>query len=143
MNFKTFDSMDLQGYGGNSKRIIFKHMLQIRFVCTSCEVALRCMPQNTFEERSTLVHITWCFQAISDYLSQCWVRAKLPYDITKPQWVNICRVKPIGIWLLFVSLLLLFWYLLASDYLQTKHSLPGASPPKERLANQAQILRHR
>ena len=39
--------------------------------------------------RSTLVQVmTWCRQATSHYLSQCWPRSLLPYGVTRPQWVN-------------------------------------------------------
>ena len=30
----------------------------------------------------------WCHQAISHYLSQCWLRSLLPYGVTRPQWVK-------------------------------------------------------
>ena len=33
--------------------------------------------------------MAWCRQATSHYLSQCWPRSLSPYDITRPQWVNI------------------------------------------------------
>ena len=29
----------------------------------------------------------WC-QATSHYQSQCWPRSRLPYGVTRPQWVN-------------------------------------------------------
>ena len=32
--------------------------------------------------------MAWCCQATSHYLSQCWPRSVLPYDITRPQWVR-------------------------------------------------------
>ena len=41
------------------------------------------------DDKSTLVQVmAWCRQATSHYLSQCWPRSLLPYDITRPQWVN-------------------------------------------------------
>ena len=47
------------------------------------------MPQNTFEDQSTLVQVmVWCRQATSHYLSQCWLRSMSPYGISRPQWVN-------------------------------------------------------
>ena len=32
--------------------------------------------------------MAWCRQATNHYLSQCWPRSLLPYDVTRPQWVN-------------------------------------------------------
>ena len=32
-------------------------------------------------------------QAISHYLSQCWPRSLLPYDVTRPQWVKTHRSR--------------------------------------------------
>ena len=55
------------------KSIILEHMLQIKFMIISCEISVRWMPQNTFDDRSTLVQVmAWCLQATSHYLKQCW-----------------------------------------------------------------------
>ena len=41
-------------------------------------------------DQSTLVQVmAWCHQATSHYLSQCWPKYLLPYDVTRLQWVNI------------------------------------------------------
>ena len=72
----------------NLESVIFKHMLRIKFMST-CKIALRSLPQNLPNEKSTLVQVmAWCRQATSHYLSQCWPRSLLPYGITRPQWVN-------------------------------------------------------
>ena len=34
--------------------------------------------------------MAWCHQATSHYLSPSWPRSLSPYDITGPQWVNVC-----------------------------------------------------
>ena len=39
--------------GSNYKSVISKHMLQIKFMSTSWEIALRGMPQNTFDDFPT------------------------------------------------------------------------------------------
>ena len=40
-------------------------------------------------DKSTLAQVmAWCHQATSHYLSQCWPRSVLPYDVTRPQWVK-------------------------------------------------------
>ena len=55
----------------------------------SCEIALRWMPLDLTDEKSTLVRITaWCRQATSHYLSQCWPRSMSPNGVTSPQWVK-------------------------------------------------------
>ena len=55
----------------------------------SCEIALRWMPLNLTDDKSTLVQVmAWCRQATSHYLSQCWPRSMSPYAITRPQWVK-------------------------------------------------------
>ena len=48
------------------------------------------MSLDLTDEKSTLVQVmAWCRQAPSHYLSQCWPRSMSPYDVTRPQWVNV------------------------------------------------------
>ena len=55
----------------------------------SYEIALRWIPLNLTDDKSTLVQVmAWCRQATSRYLSQCWPRSVPPYGVTRPQWVN-------------------------------------------------------
>ena len=57
--------------------VIFKCMLQIKFMITD-EIALTWMLQNTFDHMSTLVQVmAWCQQATSHYMSQYWPRSSL------------------------------------------------------------------
>ena len=52
------------------------------------------MPWHLTNDKSTLVQVmTWCRQATSHYLSQCWPSSLSPYGITRLQWVNgvICH----------------------------------------------------
>ena len=64
-------------------------MLQIKVMCTFCEIAFRWMPQNTFDEKSTLVEeMAWYSLATSHYLSQCWLRFMSEYDISRPKQVK-------------------------------------------------------
>ena len=64
-----------------------KNMIQSSSLGT--DIALKWMPQNLTNEKSTMVQVmAWCRQATSHYLSQCWPRSMLPYDVTRPQWVN-------------------------------------------------------
>ena len=65
------------------------HMMSLGHSGVFCEVALRWMLQNTFKDKSTLVQVkTWCCQAISLYLSQCWPRSLWPYGVTRSQCVH-------------------------------------------------------
>ena len=53
------------------------------------EIALRWMPLDLTDDKSTLVQVmAWCHQATSHYLSQCWPRSMSPNGVTRPQWVN-------------------------------------------------------
>ena len=55
----------------------------------SCEIALRWMPLDLTDDKSTLVQVmAWCHQATSHYLSQCCPRSMSSNGITRPQWVN-------------------------------------------------------
>ena len=84
------------------KSIISENMLGIKFMRTSCEIALWWMPQNTFDGKSTLVQImAWCRQATSHYLSQCQSRSMSPYGITKPKsvkWNIIIHITKYSDW---------------------------------------------
>ena len=76
-------------WGNSFKSVIFRHMLQIKFMNTSCKITPRWMPQSTFDDKSALIHVmAWCCQATSHNLRQCWSRSMLPYDIAKLHWVN-------------------------------------------------------
>ena len=47
------------------------------------------MPQNLTDEKPTLVQVmTWCCQATSHRLNQCWLRPVSPYGVTRPQWIK-------------------------------------------------------
>ena len=54
------------------------------------------MPLDLTDDKSTLVQVmAWCHQATSHYLSQCWPRSLLPYDVTRPQWVKAQLWSPL------------------------------------------------
>ena len=51
----------------------------------SSKIALRWMPLDLTDDKSTLVQVmAWCCQATSHYLSQCWPRFMSPYGVTRP-----------------------------------------------------------
>ena len=77
-------------YINNLESVIFKHMFRIKFMNISCKIALRSVPQNLTNGKSTLVQvIAWCCQATRHYLSQCWPKSMSPYSVTRPQWVLV------------------------------------------------------
>ena len=50
---------------------------------TPCKIALRWMPYNLTNEKSTLIQVmAWCHQATSHYLNQCGPRSLMPYWAT-------------------------------------------------------------
>ena len=70
---------------------IFKLILMSDGWGIFCEIALRWQLLNLTGDTSSLVQVmVWCRQATSHYLSQCWPSSSMsPYDVTKPQWVNL------------------------------------------------------
>ena len=59
----------------------------------SYEIALRWMPLDLTDDKSTLVQVmAWCRQATSHYLNQCWPRSMSPNGVTRPQWIKLCWV---------------------------------------------------
>ena len=75
----------------NSKNRIFNFDLLIGIFRSSRDNALRWMPQDLNDDKSTLVQVmAWCRQATSHYLSQYWLSLLLTYGIARPQWVKWC-----------------------------------------------------
>ena len=71
------------------KTAIFNLVLLIVIFTSSKDNALRWMPRDLNDDKSTLVQVmAWCRQAPSHYPSQCWPSSMLPYDVTRPQWVK-------------------------------------------------------
>ena len=74
----------------------------ITLMSYSCEIALRKMKSNIFEDEAILVQvIAWCHQTLSHYLNQGWPRFMSSYGDIRPQWVisswlcgNICCHRP-------------------------------------------------
>ena len=67
--------------GISSKSVLSEHELRIQFLSASCDIAPRWMPQNTFDDKSTLDYI-----AISHYLNQCWAKSISPHGVTS--WIG-------------------------------------------------------
>ena len=67
-----FNSLVPGRCGSNFKDITFKLVIQNCSLCTRCEVALRWMPQNLTNEKSTLVQLMVCS----------------PHGVTRTRWVN-------------------------------------------------------
>ena len=71
--------------------VIYKDALMINFL-SICEIVPRWMPQDLFDDRSTLaLMIAWCHQATSYNLNQCQPRSVSPYGVTRSQWVKGSR----------------------------------------------------
>ena len=77
------------GFENIFQNVFFKLISWIDTLSNSCETALRSMPQNPSDDKSTLVQVmAWCRQAASHYLSQCCPKSLSPYGVTRLQWVN-------------------------------------------------------
>ena len=73
----------------DSKNVIFNRVLLIGIIRSSHDNALRWMPRDLTDDKSTLVQVmAWCRQATGQYLNQCWPRSVWPYGVTRPQWVK-------------------------------------------------------
>ena len=84
-----FNSLVPGGFHYSLKLVNFKFISTINILSIFCEIAIRWMPQHLTDHKSTLIQVmAWCRQATSHYLSQCWHRSMLPYDVTRPQWVK-------------------------------------------------------
>ena len=86
----SFNSLVPEGFDYSLKWVNFKLISTINILSIFCEIAIRWMPLHLTDHYSTLVRVmAWCRQATSHYLSQCWLRSLSPYDVTRPQWVNL------------------------------------------------------
>ena len=85
----------------NFRWVIFKLTLVNGHLGISYEIALRWMPLDLTDEKSTLVQVmAWCRQATSHYLSQCWPRSmssegnftknNLSHQLLKWAWKLLC-----------------------------------------------------
>ena len=75
------------------KTAIFNLVLLIGIFTSSGDNAMRWIPRDLTDDKSTLVQVmACCCQATSHYLSQCWPSSMSPYGVIRPQWVNkICN----------------------------------------------------
>ena len=71
----------------------------ITWAITAHEFALKRMPQNHTNEKSTLFRVmSWYPQATRHDLSKCWPRSMPPYGVTMPKCLNL-RVFPLPVYL--------------------------------------------
>ena len=88
-NSGHFNSLTPGKFQFNFRLVIFKLTLVNGGWGISNEIALRCMPLDITDDKSTLVQVmAWCRQATNHYLSQCWPISLSPNGVTRPQWVN-------------------------------------------------------
>ena len=60
--------------GSNFESVISEQRLRIKIMSTSCEIALRWMPQNLTDDYSTLVQVmAWCLIQHVHYFDVTWV----------------------------------------------------------------------
>ena len=75
-------------------------MVYIYMLSISCEIALRWIPLNLIDDKSTLVQVmAWCHEATSHYQNQCWWSSMMPCGTTT--WTNVdqvlwCYLAPLG-----------------------------------------------
>ena len=88
-NYVSINSLAPGKPGCHVKTAIFNLVLSIGIFISSNYNALRWMPWDLTEDKSTLVQVmAWCRLATSHYLSQCWPSSMSPYGVTRPQWVR-------------------------------------------------------
>ena len=76
-------------FGGDFKILIFNLVLLIGILRSLYDNALRWMPRNITDDKSTLVQVmAWCRQATSHYLGQFWPKSMSPHGVIRPQRVN-------------------------------------------------------
>ena len=85
--------------GCHFKTATFNLVLLIGIFTSSKDNALRWMPMDLTDDKSTLVQVmAWCRQATSHYLSQCWPSSMLSYGVTRSQWVNLTAIE-VNVWM--------------------------------------------
>ena len=85
-----FNSLAPGRPGCQFKTAIFNLVLLIGIFTSSKDNALRWMPRDLTDDKSTLDQVlAWCRQATSHYLIKCWPSSMSPYSVLGPQWVNI------------------------------------------------------
>ena len=68
----SFNSLVPGRIGSIFKSVIPEHLSRIKLMNTPCEIVLKWMPQNTCDDKLTLVHgMVWCHQPRSQYMSEC------------------------------------------------------------------------
>ena len=107
LSLKCFNSLLAPGRPRwHFKTAIFNLVLLIVIFTSSKDNALRWMPWDLTDNKSTLVQVmAWCCQATSHYLSQCWPSSMSPYGVTRPQLVKsyariLCVFVLFIIWIL-------------------------------------------
>ena len=91
----------------DSKSVVFNLVLLIGVFRSSYDNALRCMPRDLTDDKSTLVQVmAWCRQATSHFVSQFWLSSLSPYGVARPQWVKVTCKSHV--------LVQLAWYLTVS-----------------------------
>ena len=131
------NSLALGRCGCYFENVIFEHMLCIKFMGTSCQIAMKWMPWHTFDDESTLVQVmAWCYQPAGPHLSQCYPRSTCSYGNTLPYFFDKWYISPncshkfVSYWFynrcMAVDILVSFCDILVQSYYQnvfTEHSI--------------------
>ena len=90
----SFNSLTPERFGCDFIDSIPNLILSISSLRSLHDNALRWMPQNLTDHKSTLVQvIAWCRQATSRYLNQWWLGLLSSYGVVRPQWVNSSKPR--------------------------------------------------
>ena len=85
LSYVSLNSLPPERFKFDIRRVIFKLTLANGGWGISHEIALRWMPQDLTDDKSTLVQVNAsCHQATSHYPSQCWPSFQLLYGVTGP-----------------------------------------------------------
>ena len=96
----VFNSLAPGRFEQSFRSVIFKLISVTDGWGISSKIALKWMPQDLTDDKSTLVQVmAWCRQATSHYLSQCWPRFMSLYGATGHKCVKRCYnvMEPIPI----------------------------------------------
>ena len=84
--FEQVSSLGHWRCSSNLKSVILKLIVHNSSMGIHCDFALRWMPKNPTNNKSTLVQVmAWCSQAISHFTNQCWPRSLSLHWVSRPQ----------------------------------------------------------
>ena len=74
----------------NNFESVISHMLRIKLISSSCEIALSWIPQSILDDKSSLFQVmALCHQSPSHNLGQYWPRFMSLHGVTRTKWFNV------------------------------------------------------